>query len=117
MSPEKDKSFTDPTSKPEILNGHGIPLSPSADGDDNYSLYSNEPREFFSPLPIIPEDQLSEEHLGMNGLQKQSNSECKNDPCWQRDCSDVYKDGWKYRVLFPLEGLRNRSHLSESEQN
>jgi len=112
-----DKSSTFPTSKPDNLNGHGISLSPSTDGDDNYSLYSNEPREFFSPLPIIQEDQLSEERLGLNGLKKQSSSECKNDPCWQRDFTGGYEDNWKHRVLFPLEELDDHSHLSESEQN
>jgi len=107
VSPEK-KSSTD---------RQGMPLSPSADGDDNYSLYSNEPREFFSPSPIVQEDQLSEERLDMNGLKKQSSSECKNDPCWQRDFYSGYSDNWKYRVLFPLEELDDHSHQSESEQN
>jgi len=116
VSPEKN-SFTDPTSKPDNLNGQGIPLSPSADGDDNYSLYSNEPREFFSPLPIIQDDQLSEDRLDMNDLKRQSSSECKNDLCWQRDFYGGYNDNWKHRVLFPLEELDDHSHLSESEQN
>jgi len=80
-------------------------------------LYSNEPREFFSPLPIIQEDQLSEERLGLNGLKKQSSSECKNDPCWQRDFTGGYEDNWKHRILFPLEELDDHSHLSEAEQN
>jgi len=116
VSPAK-KSSTDPTYKPDNLNGQGMPLSPSADGDDNYSLYSNEPREFFSPLPIVQEDQLSEERLDMNGLKKRSSSECKNDPCWQRDFYSGYSDNWKYRVLFPLLELDDHSHQSESEQN
>lgn len=100
-----EKSLTYPRTGPNILNTPpGIPISPWQDEDD-YSLYLNEPREFFSPVPTLNEDYFFEEPLGVNGLNKRRSYEFKNDPWCQSDFSDEPEDSWKYRVLFPPENL------------
>jgi len=127
LTPEKPKNcpvqsvaqpyFAYPTSKPDILNGHpGLPLSPRLNDDDDYSLYLNEPREFFSPSAILHEDYFFEEQLAMSGLNKRRSSEFKNDPWFPRDFTGEV-DHWNHRVLFPPENLDDLSHFSESERN
>jgi len=116
LTPEKfEKSLTYPTTGPDILNRH--PISPWKDEDDDYSLYMNEPREFFSPMPILDKDYFFEEPLGMNGFNKRRSYEFKNDPWCQSDFSDEPEDNWKHRVLFPPENLDDHSYLSKSANN